>query len=306
MRILVVNNPLSGLRDGAIFNFVRNFLEAGDEVVLRNIDATTPIADYVKDAEDFELVVASGGDGTISAACYALRYSNIPILPFPAGTGNLLVTNLSLPDEPIALAALARHPYLVDFDMAEVSYLVDGVRQTYGFTVAAGAGFDANIMKAAANLKPTFGPGAYVLAAISRANPTYSRFQLELDDRVVTSEGIAVLLLNFAKIGPGLSITHGNNARDGLLEVTVLKPHNAVELLPALFAAFLDRDGGFPGRADAIETHLSATVRITADPPLLTQHDGETTGAVTPLDAQILPAAARLVVPAQTYAWLNP
>jgi diacylglycerol kinase family enzyme len=122
---------------------------------------------------------------------------------------------------------------------------------------------------------------------------------------VIESEGIAVLLLNFAKIGPGISITHDNNARDGLLEVTVLKPHSAVELLPALIAAMLDRDGGFPGRSDAVETYLSASVRITADPPLWMQYDGETPESLTPLTAHILPGAARLVVTEQLYRSLE-
>jgi diacylglycerol kinase family enzyme len=301
MRILIINNPFSGLGDGTIFTFIRRFSEAGDEVVLRNINATDPIADLVGDAASFDLVVAAGGDGTISSTCYALRYTGVPILPFPAGTGNLMVTNLELPDEPLALARLARDPCYLDFDLGEVTYGSGDDTQTHGFAVAAGAGFDADIIKAAGSLKASFGPGAYVLAALSHASPTYSRFMIELDDRSVQSEGIAVLLLNFAKIGPGLSITHDNDARDGLLEVTVLKPHNAMELLPALFAAFLDRDGGFPGRADAIETYLSASVSITADPPLSLQHDGDSPGHQTPMSARILPAATRLVVTEQAY-----
>ncbi|MDR2957883.1 MAG: NAD(+)/NADH kinase [Coriobacteriales bacterium] len=139
MQILIVNNPMSGLRDGAVFTFIRQLSLPGDEIVLRNIDDITPISEYVADAALFDLVVVAGGDGTISAACYALRYSGIPILPFRAGTGNLLVTNLELPDEPYALAALARQPYMLDFDMGEITFDNNGASRTRGFTVAAGS-----------------------------------------------------------------------------------------------------------------------------------------------------------------------
>ncbi|MCL2151119.1 MAG: NAD(+)/NADH kinase [Coriobacteriia bacterium] len=305
MRILIINNLFSGRHDGAIFTFIRHFSQAGDEVVLRNLEVDTPVAELLGDAKEFELVVAAGGDGTISAVCYALRYSGIPVLAFPAGTGNLLATNLDLPDEPVALAALAHRSLALDFDMGEVSFLVDGSLHTHGFAVAAGAGFDAEIMKASDSLKQPFGFGAYILAALSRPNPTYSQFTLELDDGSVESEGIAVFILNFAKIAPGLSLVHTNDARDGLLEVAVLKPHNAVELLPALFTLFLDRDGGFPGRADALEIHLSSSVRISADPPLMTQYDGETPDALTPMEARSLPASTRLVVTEPMYQRLT-
>ena len=301
MRILIVNNLFSGLRDGTIYTFIRHCSQAGDEIVLRNIILGEPIANLLADATDFDLVVAAGGDGTISAICYALRYSSVPILPFPAGTGNLLVTNLDLPDEPFALARLARESYCLDFDLAEITFQHDGQTMTRGFAVAAGAGFDAELMKAAEGLKASFGPAAYFLAALSRPNPVYSRFTLDFGDRVVQSDGIAVMLLNFAKIGPGLSIIPDNDARDGLLEVTVLKPHSTVELLPPLLAALLDRNGRFASRGDAIETHLVSSVEITSDPPLLMQYDGETPGAYTPCRAISLPAAARLVVTEQTY-----
>ncbi|MCL2137007.1 MAG: NAD(+)/NADH kinase [Coriobacteriia bacterium] len=301
MRILVIYNPRSGLQDGTIFTFIRHFAKADDEVVLRVLGADKPIAEYLEDASGFDLVVSAGGDGTVSTICYALSYSKIPILPFPSGTGNLLFTNLDLPDEPVALAALAHEPYILDFDMGEVSFISEGNPVTKGFAVAAGAGFDASIMKAAEGLKSSFGSAAYVLAALSHANPVFSKFTIELDDQTVTSEGIAVLLLNFAKIHTDISITQSNNALDGMLEVTILKSHNAVELLPVLLSALFDRSASFTRQSNIIETHLSKSARISADPPLQIQYDGETPDVLTPIEARILPMAIRLVVPERTY-----
>lgn len=326
MKVLVISNLSSGLRTGSIFEFVRKLARDGDEVIIRCTDGQTPVEALLEGAESCDLVVASGGDGTIASVCYTLRFSGIPILPYPAGTGNLLATNLDQPEEPYALVEMARSLRTLDFDLGEFTYEVgvegsgagdevgdgDGAMRaegpgaggevaTKGFIVIGGAGYDATIMENAEHSKEALGQSAYVLAAIMNPNPTIARFTITLDDCVVETDGIAVLVLNFAKIYPDISITHENDARDGLLEIAVVKPHNTMELLPAFFAAFLDREGGFPYRTDAIETFKSKTVRVESLPALHLQHDGEAPGCTTPFSARILPRATRLVVTEQEY-----
>ncbi|MDR1421628.1 MAG: diacylglycerol kinase [Coriobacteriales bacterium] len=296
MDILIINNLSSGLRDGAIYEFVRKLVCDGDRIMMRCTDGHTPIGEMLNDARSFDLVVASGSDSMIAAVCYELRNSGVAILPFPAGTSNLLATNLDMPDEPGAIAALAREHLALDFDLAEISYEQGGSVQTRGFAIIAGAGYDATIMETARQLKEALGPGAYIASAFANPNPRLSHFTVTLDDKTIETDAIAVLLLNFAKIYPDISITHGNNARDGLLEVAIIKPQNTVELLPAFIAAFRDRSGGFPSRTDAIETYRTHTVRVESEQLLHIQHDGEALGASTPLEAHILPGATRLIV----------
>jgi diacylglycerol kinase family enzyme len=305
MKVLIINNLQSGLRDGSIFEFTRKLARDGDELIIRNTDGNTPIESMLGDAETCDLVVAAGGDGTIAAVCYALRETGLPILPFPAGTGNLLAINLDQPEEPSALVDMARALKTLDFDLGEMSFETDGQAVTKGFIVIGGAGYDATIMENAERLKEILGASSYIAAAVANPNPTVAQFSLELDDRTVTTEGIAVLALNFAKIYPDISITHANDARDGLLEIAVVKSHNTVELLPAFFAAFLDRAGGFPHRADAIETFKTKSVRVTSDPALHLQYDGEAPAVLTPFHARILPGATRLVVTEQEYQRLT-
>ncbi|MCL1879121.1 MAG: NAD(+)/NADH kinase [Actinomycetia bacterium] len=297
MRVLIVINLLSGFKNGMVFDFMRHFSQDGDELVCRSTSGQTGVEDLLTDANQFDLVVAAGGDGTIATVCYQLRNTNIPILPFPAGTGNLLTTNLDIPEEPATLANIARNPDVVDFDLGEIRYEQGGQMVTRGFSVIAGVGYDADIMQASEAIKPVFGPVSYMVAALSRLNPRYSHFRIQLDDRTVEEDGIAVLLLNFAKINAGVPIIHDNNARDGKLEVVVLRSHNAVELIPVLFAAFMDRSGEFPGRLDALTTYLTRTVSVSSEPPLHLQHDGETPDASTPIYGSSLPLATRLALP---------
>lgn len=58
-------------------------------------------------AAGVDLVLASGGDGTITACAAAVAGSGIPLAVLPIGTGNLLARNLGLPlelDEALAVA----------------------------------------------------------------------------------------------------------------------------------------------------------------------------------------------------------
>jgi diacylglycerol kinase family enzyme len=292
MRVLLINNLSAGMRTASVYDFIRAFVQDGDELVMRVTDSTTPAESFLDDAVTFDAVVVAGGDGTVASVCYALRNTGIPILPYPSGTANLLALNLDSPQEVYALAKMLRVLKTIDFDMGEF----DIGDKAVGFSLIAGAGYDANIIESATRLKPSLGVAAYWITALIESNPTLAHFTIKLDDRVVETEGIAVLLINFGKVQFDLSVTHDNNPRDALLEVVVLKPQYTVQLLPALMSAVLDRSGGFPTRTDAVEIYRAREVHVTSDPPLPTQFDGEVTGATTPFSARALPGAIHIIV----------
>lgn len=293
MKLLVINNLASGYREGAIYDFVRSFALDGDEIILRCTDGTTDLRLFLHDAEEYDAVVASGGDGTVSAVTYLLAETGIPVLPFPAGTANLLAMNLASPSEPHALAKMTRAGNLLDFDMGEIE-LADGERM--GFMIMAGAGYDATIMKGAAAGKKILGPMAYFTSAVANATPQHADFTLTIDGKVVKSSGVGVLIVNFSKIQFDLSVVHENQPRDGAFDVVVLNTKDAFGLLPALMACILDRSGEFPERSDALEIHRGTEITVDADPALLVQYDGEVTNLKTPFTVRMLPKAARLVV----------
>lgn len=292
MKLLVINNLASGFGEGSVYDFIRSFARDGDEVCVRSTDGTTDVRDLLGDAEAFDAVVASGGDGTVATVSYRLANTGVPILPFPAGTANLLAANLASPMEPHALAKLVREERTLDFDLGEIE--VDGHR--FGFGIMAGAGYDAAIMHGAAPAKRLLGPMAYFSAALANPLPQTSRFKLDLDGEHVESEGLGILLVNFSKIQFDITVTHENEPRDGVFDVVVLKAQNAFELIPALLAGLLDRGGDFPERTGSLEIHRAREVRVEADPPMEVQYDGEATNLTTPFTAHIMRRAARFFV----------
>jgi len=297
VRVLVIVNTHSGGSDAGLYDYARALGAEGVEVVMRFATAKARIEDLLHDAASFDVVVAAGGDGTVSAVCYAIRGSGVPVLVYPAGTANLLALNLGLPLDASRLAEITLRGIPVEFDMGELLHNAQGKPTRSGFTVMAGAGYDADIMETAQPLKSVFGAAAYLLAAVGNMAPTKAEFELVLDGRTVHTDGIAVLLVNFGRLQFDLAVTHDWDPRDGLLDVAVVRTKNAAGLLPVVFAAMLDRLGDFPERTAGIEVHRAASVEIKASPPLRTQYDGEVHDELTPFSARCLPRAAMLLVP---------
>lgn len=293
VKLLVVNNLASGYGEGSVYDFVRALTRDGDEVVIRSTDGTTDLRTFLYDAEDFDAVAAAGGDGTVSAVAYLLADTGIPLLPFPAGTANLLAMNLGLPTEPHALAKVARELRTMDFDLGEIA-LSDGER--YGFSIMAGAGYDAAIMAGAAAAKKVLGPMAYFTSAFANATPQHARLKVTIDGNVVETDGVGVLVVNFSKIQFDLKVVHENLPRDGIFDVVVFHTKDAFGLIPAFINAVLDRTGDFPDRTDAFGLYRGSSVKVEADPPLKVQFDGEVTETATPFSVSILPRACTFVV----------
>lgn len=167
VKVLVIHNIGSGHGAGAIYDFIRSYAEDGDTITLRTFNGHTPFATLLEDARDYDFVVASGGDGTIAAVTYELRYSDIPILPFPSGTANLLAMNLSSPNEPHALCKVADQGQTMYFDLGEI----ETPEASIGFTIMAGCGYDEIIMRLATQHKQVLGPVAYFHAAFTNPTP---------------------------------------------------------------------------------------------------------------------------------------
>lgn len=297
MKLLIINNLASGLGEGAIYDLIRAFAADADEVCIRSTDGTTNLTRFLHDASRFDAVIASGGDGTIAAVSYALRNTNIPILPFPAGTANLLAMNLVSPIEPHALSTLLRHGLTLDFDIGELT--VDD--KSFGFSIIAGAGYDARIMRDAKPAKRLLGPLAYFSAAITNPTPQISHFKLTLDGESIERDGMGILLINFSKIQFDISVTPNNRPRDGILDVVILKGENAFALIPALIAGIRNRGRKIPAQSDALEIFEAKQVEVDADPVMEVQFDGETTGLTTPFSAQILEGATRFFISEEGY-----
>ncbi len=298
MRILIVNNLDSGLGDNPVFSFAREASRFATEIVIRSTSSEGDPRAFLYDADTFDAVVCAGGDGTCAGVAHMMAYTEIPILPYPAGTGNLLTINLMQPNDDPALAAMLKELKTLDFDIGELTFQ-DGISK--GFTIMAGCGYDAAIMRDADFSKKILGSISYATAAVANFAPTFSDIELEIDGKKISTSGVGVLLINFSRIQFDLQVVHENEPRDGLFEIVVLHTKDAFGLIPALFAAMLDRGGEFPNRGEAFEIYRGSEVYIDATPPLPIQFDGEIANRTTPLQASVKSCACKFIVSDEAY-----
>ncbi|WP_027481705.1 diacylglycerol/lipid kinase family protein [Deinococcus pimensis] len=291
-RVLLLKNPKSGQGNSDVDAFADVLRARGHEIVERLLDDPERNPEHVRDAREFGTLVAAGGDGTVSSIAYEARGMEVPLLAFPAGTANLIAQNLNLPSDVEALADIVDAGHTVRTDLAEWQA---GDRR-WGFTLIAGAGFDARMIEDSEALKPKLGVAAYVLSAVKELAPKQVDFRLTLDGKVVEARGMSVMFANFGMANFRLPLTTGVDPSDGRLTVIVMKGRTALSLLPTLIDSVRARlDLGDPVFDGNLETYECREALLDADEQLPLQYDGEVLHAALPATVRVLPGAARFL-----------
>ena len=296
----MIFNPKSGNGENTVTRCADALRAAGCQVEMREMQKDVPVEDYLYDVDHYGCVIAAGGDGTVSGIAYAMRYKNVPLLAYPAGTANLIAHNLELPEDPLQLAELVLAGHALRIDLGELTV----GEQRHGFAMLAGAGADASMIKESEELKPRFGVLAYVMSAMKQVNPTKTTFTLLVDGEQKVIEGIGVMVANFGKANFGLPITNDVSPSDGRFTVVVLKASNVLQLLPNLIDSVRSKlNLGDPVFGSGnIETFEAAEITVQAEHPLPLQYDGEVHVETTPFHAKVLPGAIRFITRAPEQA----
>ena len=299
VRVLIIHNLASGFGSDAIYEFQRALVREGDECVMRLLtkDAPDKGASLLLDAEEFDLAVISGGDGTVATLLYLLRKRDVLTCVFPSGTANLLFANIGNAAEPSALARACRIGHSAYTDLGEVTWRDDSGRlNRQGFCIMVGLGFDAQIMKAAIPAKRSMGQAAYFAAALANPRPEVQKFKVTVDGKVYERSGISCLVANNAKIQGDIDIIPDCNMSDGVLDVFVVEAEATAQLISPLFVGFIDHDGKLVSRPH-ISNFKGKEVYVESSGPMEMEIDGDPLdGLVTSYYAKVMPGSNRLVV----------
>ena len=275
MRTLIVHNPRAGFGSDAIFEFERALLRPGDECVVRIVDNDQPVSEVLIDAEDFDVVVASGGDGSVTNMLSALADRDVTCCVFPSGTANLLFANLGLAQEPAAIARACRVGATMNMDLGFITWTdEDGSEHKRGFGLMSGSGFDAQLMQAAIPNKPTLGQAAYLAAVLANPHPEPCDFKITIDGEVYERRGISCMVANTAMIQGDIQIIPDCRLDDGLIDVIVLETTDATQLIKPLFAGLVDKSGHALGRP-FIETFRGKEITVETEGPMPLEIDGD-------------------------------
>jgi YegS/Rv2252/BmrU family lipid kinase len=234
-----------------------------------------------------ELIVASGGDGTVSAVAGKLANTGIPLGIIARGTANAFANALGIPID-ISNACqtiLAGHTQAIDLATCN----------GYPMMLLAGIGLEANAIEAASReVKDRFGALAYIIAGIGQLQALeLFEVTIETDETTITCQASAITVANAAP--PTSILAQGADEviyTDGLLDITIFAPTNT---LTALIASYHLLQSALQNRAtnrDDIGYLRARNVRITANPPQKVVIDGE----IIEVDSLTEPLATRIEV----------
>lgn len=230
-KLLFVFNPHAG--KGQIKN---KLLQIVDLMVQENYDVTIYPTQAKEDAlnivknraEEFDLIVCSGGDGTLDEAVSGMMLSSkkVPLGYIPAGSTNDFANSLKIPKDMIRAAKIAVSGRKFACDV--------GVFNNNPFIYVAAFGiFTAVSYKTPQEWKNILGHVAYFLEA-AKSLPDISSYyiRVEHDEEVIEDEFIYGMITNSNSVGGFKNMT-GKNVLldDGKFEVTLIRmPKNVVEL----------------------------------------------------------------------------
>ena len=237
-------------------------------------------------ARGHDLVVAVGGDGTVSEVLDGLVDRSVPIAILPMGTGNVMSLDLDLPrdvDRALELVARGRTSAL---DVARVngrhlSFLVTGV------------GFDAMVARELERTRR--GPItklAWTRAGIDALRAyVRPRLAVTVDGETLPGTFGTVLVSNIVHYGGFPCLARERRIDDGLFECYLFRDNSPYGLFGYALRALLRR---LPG--GTCEMRRARRVSVASEAPVPFQVDGDYKGD-TPVEIEVSGEQYRVVVP---------
>lgn len=242
-KLLFIYNPHAGkeLLRPRVSDIVDIFVKAGYEVTIYPTqayrDAYRKVREY--DPEEYDLVVCSGGDGTIDEVVSGMmkRKNRNPIGYIPTGTTNDFANSLHIPKGLLKAADNAVNGVVFPCDVGRFN------KGTFVYIAAFGLFTDVSYETDQA-MKNVLGHIAYLLEGAKRIFnvPSY-RVKVSHDGEEFEDEFIFGMVTNSRSVG-GFRNMVGKQVvfDDGLFEVTLIKkPKNPIELQEIIAALLIEQ-----------------------------------------------------------------
>jgi YegS/Rv2252/BmrU family lipid kinase len=291
----LIFNPVAGQGDGEqdlanIIALLEPELNLDVQITSKEMDAGELAQAAVK--RGAEAIIASGGDGTLSAAAEALVGSTIPLGIISRGTANAFANALGLSDtiEESCRDIIGGHTKIVDAAYCNGKPMV----------LLAGIGFEAETVEQAdRDTKKRLGMLAYVFSGIKQLRELESfDAEIETEDQIIKVTAAAITIANAA---PPTSVLAQGPAGviydDGLLDLTIVAPANARGAIAASFHLLQSALTGNAADREDIGYLRAKRIKVTTDPPQKVALDGEIIGT-TPVEVECIPKGITIFAPA--------
>jgi diacylglycerol kinase (ATP) len=292
-KALLILNPVAGQVSSNDIRRAFGLFFPADEwnIDIRETACPESIEAIVRDAcrTGVDLVIAAGGDGTVSRVANGLRGTDVPLGILPMGTGNILARGLMIPLRlEAAVRLLAGEHDLMNLDVLAIG--------EHWYVINASVGMTSHAVR---NIVPEqkhhFGVLAYLFAALQWFGWQPRRFKIVVDGKERWARASEILVSN-GEVLRDLSTPVGppRTFCDGQLEVYIVRARSALDYLAVLWNMLFRR-----GQRKFGWRHIPVRRMIRIDSGgtrLPAQADGDPIGK-TPVEVRIIPKAIRVVVP---------
>ncbi len=236
--------------------------------------------------ENYDVVVAVGGDGTVNEIGRTLLHSDTALGVVPAGSGNGLARSLGIPT--------SVHSAIDVVLQANIRKIDAGKLCDRCFFSMAGVGFDAVVGKIFNDLKVIRGPVPYVFIGLFEFlfyRP--EKFTIYFDNSRIDVKALMVTVANAKGWGAGVVLSPFAEPDDGFFDLCIIHPIK-------FWRALLYTHRILVGKLHTIrqfERYKVKTFRIVRKKPGPFHVDGETFSGGKILDFKLEHRALNLIVP---------
>ena len=291
-KLLFVFNPHSGkaLIKNQLLGIVDTMVKAGYEVTIYPTQKAGDAREKVElEAGNYDLIVCSGGDGTLDEAVTGImnRAEKVPLGYIPAGSTNDFATSLGIPKdmEKAAQVAVSGSGFPCDVGSFNGGFFV---------YVAAFGLFTEVSYSTSQEWKNVLGHAAYILKGVRYLHDITSYpMQVEYGNMRIQDEFIFGMITNSTSVGGFKGMT-GKDVLldDGVFEVTLIKkPRNPMEL-NEIIASLIN----LVDDTDMVYSFKTDEVRFTSKGEVAWTLDGEYGGRYTVVTVKNLKQAIEIIV----------
>jgi diacylglycerol kinase (ATP) len=238
-----------------------------------------------------ELIFIWGGDGSVQRGIDAAVGSSAILAILPAGTANLLASNLGIPIdlEQAVLVGLRGRDRHLDVGRMNGEH----------FAVMAGIGLDALMIRDAdASLKDRFGKAAYIWTGARHIRTPATKTTVKVDGHAwFKGKASCVLVANVGSIAGGITAFDHATPDDGLLDVAVVTADGAWQWARALTRATV----GHAERSPLVQMTQARRIAVATARKLPYELDGGARTSTKALKIKVVPAAVTIRVPAEAH-----
>lgn len=217
--------------------------------------------------DNFDIVVAIGGDGTVNEVGRALCGTDTALAIVPCGSGNGLARHLRLSMNANRALQVINNGVVGSFDYCTLN--------GKPFFCTCGMGFDAAVSYKFSN-EGTRGFITYVKTTIKEFfKYTPQEYTIDIDGQQMTERAFVIACCNAAQYGNNAYIAPRATMQDGLIDVTVMHPFNLAHspLIGArLFLRQLGHDHHvsiYRGKRIIIEREHDDIIHMDGDPMMM-------------------------------------